>query len=171
MKILVVSDSHGDNQILKKIVSKYQRQVDFCIHCGDSEMGAHDPLINSFKMVKGNMDYENFPDHQVIKDNPDKILVTHGHLYGVNFDLLKLKLFAESLKANVVLFGHTHMLMADYNDGMLFVNPGSISQPRGKYSYLGGTYAIINDHDNMFQVNFFDRQFNLINNLQFVFKK
>ena len=40
MKYLVVSDNHGDRQILVDLVNHFQEQVDLFIHCGDSELPA-----------------------------------------------------------------------------------------------------------------------------------
>ncbi len=37
MKIVVVSDNHGDREIIQKIVDHYEGKVDGIFHCGDSE--------------------------------------------------------------------------------------------------------------------------------------
>ena len=58
MKYLVVSDSHGDRQILVDLVRHFENSVDFFIHCGDSELPAKDELWNVFHVVGGNCDYE-----------------------------------------------------------------------------------------------------------------
>lgn len=38
MKILVVSDNHGDRDCLVDLVNHYEGQVDALFHCGDSEL-------------------------------------------------------------------------------------------------------------------------------------
>ncbi|WP_439646132.1 metallophosphoesterase family protein [Lentilactobacillus senioris] len=61
MKLLVVSDSHGDRQIIADLLDHYQDQVEAVIHCGDSELKATDSLLDRLTMVQGNMDLANFP--------------------------------------------------------------------------------------------------------------
>lgn len=40
MKYLIVSDNHGDRNILVEIVNRYVDRVDHMFHCGDSELKA-----------------------------------------------------------------------------------------------------------------------------------
>ncbi len=45
-------------------------------------------------------------------------------------------LWAKREKADIVLFGHTHVAKTEYAEGVYFVNPGSPSCPReGRPSY------------------------------------
>ena len=37
------------------------------------------------------------------------------------------------VKPHVVVFGHTHHPFCEPLDGVLFLNPGSVTQPRGSY--------------------------------------
>ena len=37
----------------------------------------------------------------------------------------------------------THQLGVEVINGKLLLNPGSISYPRGKYTAIGGTFAIV----------------------------
>ncbi|WP_303220499.1 metallophosphoesterase family protein, partial [Enterococcus asini] len=57
MKYLVVSDNHGDRQILVDLVNHFQEQVDLFIHCGDSELPADDELFAIYQGVGGNCDF------------------------------------------------------------------------------------------------------------------
>ncbi|MCY9807332.1 metallophosphoesterase [Lentilactobacillus senioris] len=166
MKLLVVSDSHGDRQIVADLLDHYQNQVDAVIHCGDSEMQSTDPLLDQLIMVQGNMDLANFSLIQKKIIDNQTILITHGHRFGVNGGLLKLELLAQQENANLVFFGHSHQLGAEENRGRIFVNPGSISQPRGKYAFIGGTYAIVEAQSNRVTIQFYDRNFNLIPELE-----
>ena len=54
---------------------------------------------------------------------------------------------------------------------MLLVNPGSISQPRGQYAYIGGTFAIIDIAKDSYEVQFYNRELRPIKELNFVFKR
>ncbi|KRM93697.1 phosphoesterase [Lentilactobacillus senioris DSM 24302 = JCM 17472] len=166
MKLLVVSDSHGDRQIIADLLDHYQDQVEAVIHCGDSELKATDSLLDRLTMVQGNMDLANFPLIQKKIIDNQTILVTHGHRFGVNGGLLKLELLAQQENANLVFFGHTHQLGAEISHGQIFINPGSIAQPRGKYAFIGGTYAIVETLNNQVTVKFYDRNFDPIPELE-----
>jgi predicted phosphodiesterase len=50
-------------------------------------------------------------------------------------------------------------------DGILCLNPGSVSQPRGRYNIK--MYAIIEPTPDTFQISYLDREHQLIPNLQF----
>lgn len=166
MKIVVVSDSHGDRQIVQEIVDRYVDKVDGIFHCGDSELSIDDPLIDKLHIVKGNMDLAAFADHDLETIGDQTVLTVHGHHQNVNSGLLNLELYGRSLSANIELFGHTHQLTATFDDHILFVNPGSISQPRGEYAKIGGTYAIIDSDDQQYIVQYYNRRFQPLNNLK-----
>ncbi|GAA2977160.1 metallophosphoesterase [Lentilactobacillus parakefiri] len=169
MKIVVVSDSHGDRGIIQELVSKYAGKVAGIFHCGDSELPLDDPLVSQLQIVRGNMDFAEFPEQVVQEVNGKRILLTHGHHQNVNGGLLNLELYARSLSADIVLFGHTHQLGATFDDQMLFVNPGSIADPRGQYASLGGTYAIISMDQKYYTVQYCNRQFEPVANLELRF--
>lgn len=169
LKILVVSDSHGDHQIISDLIDRYDHQVDGIFHCGDSELDLTDPLIPHLHIVKGNMDHAAFANQELVTLDQQTILLTHGHLQNVNTGLLNLELLAKSEAAKIVLYGHTHQLGVVKDQGILFINPGSISFPRGQYAYLGGTYAIVSLENFHLIVQFYDRKFNALNNLRFCF--
>ncbi|WP_057896102.1 metallophosphoesterase [Liquorilactobacillus oeni] len=169
---LVVSDSHGDRDILAKLVDKYQGKVTKMFHCGDSELSPDDSIFDNFKVVTGNCDYDpRFEETLLEKSGDELVLLTHGHLYGVNNGMQRLSLLAEEKAATIVLFGHTHLLGAEYRKNCLFLNPGSISFPRGTYSYLGGTYALIKVGADFFEVQYYDRKCVKIPELALVFKR
>ncbi|QYH52124.1 metallophosphoesterase [Liquorilactobacillus hordei] len=171
-KILVVSDSHGDRDILVKLLKKYKGQVTAMFHCGDSELEPDDELFNDFHVVKGNCDYDSrFAKKVVVKVGSENVLLTHGHLYGVNSGLNSLNLLAQENKATIALFGHTHLLGAEMVKECLFLNPGSISFPRGEYSNIGGTYALIDSTVQNLHVQFYNRDFEAIPNLAMDYKR
>ncbi len=55
MKILAVSDTHGDRDILAAIL-KQQPNLDGYFYAGDSELPANDPLFKIYRAVAGNID-------------------------------------------------------------------------------------------------------------------
>ncbi|WP_125607671.1 metallophosphoesterase [Lapidilactobacillus bayanensis] len=172
MKLVVVSDSHGDEQILQVIVDHYQGQVDALIHCGDSELSWDDPLRQHFQIVQGNMDFDqNFPLTVTTEIAGQKILVVHGHRYGVNFGLEQLALLAQEQQADLVFYGHTHQLACAMNQQRLFLNPGSISQPRGRFVSLRGTYAVVEVNGAEINVQYYQRNLQPVPGLNFQFTK
>lgn len=157
-KVLIVSDNHGDRAILSQLAERWKDKVELMIHCGDSGIPSDDPLMQSFTRVAGNNDWHlGYDPDQLVLVNGNRFLVTHGHHYGVNSSLTPLMLKGESVGADVVCFGHTHQLLATVERGMLMVNPGSISLPRGRYASLGGTFAIVELLPKNFVVDFYDR--------------
>ena len=55
-----------------------------------------------------------------------RILLCHGHTYGVKQSLIAAGYAAEEQNLDVFLFGHTHRPLVDMRGKALFLNPGSI---------------------------------------------
>ena len=51
MKYLIVSDNHGDRQILVDLLAEFSGKVDTFIHCGDSELQPSDPFGKPIKWL------------------------------------------------------------------------------------------------------------------------
>lgn len=171
MKYLVVSDNHGDREILVDIVKQRAGEMDVLFHCGDSELEADDQLWETFDVVKGNCDFvRGYERVKVIDTGCDRVFLTHGHLYDVNMGLERLAYATQEAEATIVLFGHTHCLGAEYVSHQLFLNPGSISQPRGKYRDLP-TYAIINSDDTRYEVTYYNRSHDKQDDLTVIINK
>ena len=132
-RILIVSDSHGSTELLEGIEKKHRNEVDLMIHCGDSELAETDAAICNFKSVKGNCDFfGDFPEQDTHEIDGKKVLVTHGHLYSVKSTLVNLFYKAKEMQADVVCFGHSHLLGVEMVEDVLFINPGSIRLPRSR---------------------------------------
>lgn len=158
MKILVVSDSHGDRNVLVELIKEHEKKVDQMLHCGDSELEANDEVWNTMLSVKGNTDYDsNYPVTRIVEVEKERVFMAHGHLHDVKFSMKKMLYEAESADAGFAFFGHTHKLGAELDEasGILLLNPGSIAQPRGRYNIK--TYAIVEANDQMIHVDFYDR--------------
>lgn len=159
MKALVISDNHREADILTAVVAKMGPQVDVLIHCGDSELDPHQDPMRNFQAVKGNNDYGlDYPKELLLPAGSERIFVSHGHLQKVNFSLTPLMLTGQSQKASIICYGHTHQLGVAQDKGMLILNPGSISFPRGQYAQLGGTFAVVEAQSDRFIVDFYNRQ-------------
>ena len=48
---------------------------------------------------------------------------------------------AREKKADIVLFGHTHQALAEYDDGLYILNPGSLHGSMGTYGIIDITKA------------------------------
>lgn len=133
MKVLIVSDTHGREQFLFNTLQRVS-PIDLLIHLGDFEGG--EEYIKAIvpcqkEMVSGNNDFFNdLPKEKMILLGKYYIMLTHGHRYGVNSGTVSLKEAARKNKADIVMFGHTHVPMIDLKDDVWAINPGSLALPR-----------------------------------------
>ncbi|MEH7354294.1 metallophosphoesterase [Neobacillus drentensis] len=140
-KVLVISDSHGLTKELEIIRERHLKEVDLMIHCGDSQLMPDDKAISGYLTVMGNCDFGGgYPMETISEAAGRKFFITHGHRYSVKSTLMKLKYKAQEVNADIVCFGHSHVLGAEVIDGTLFLNPGSIRLPRER---LEKTYVIL----------------------------
>jgi putative phosphoesterase len=132
MKILIVSDTHGRNQSYVKVIEKVS-PIDVMIHLGDTQ--GSEEYIESvtpcrIEMVSGNNDFFNgYPKEKIVQIGKYSVMLTHGHRYGVNYSTYDIKETARRNKADIVMFGHTHVPMIDLSDSVWLVNPGSLTLP------------------------------------------
>jgi len=158
MKYLIASDIHGSAYYCKKLLQLYEMvQANALVLLGD--ILYHGPrnelprdynpkeviaLLNDFVKknrilcVRGNCDAEvdqmvlNFPilaNYAVIELGGHFTYLTHGHVMGEE-NPPKLK------EGDILIQGHTHIPKHSQKDGVLFLNPGSISIPKAN-SYNG----------------------------------
>lgn len=133
MKALVFSDSHGRLDNLLEVM-KQHKDCEAIFHLGDVE-GDENRLRSTTPhpvyMVRGNCDYySKCQDNMVIEWAGKRIAMTHGHRY-INFDGIEgLRYYGEQEKADIVMFGHTHVPFLEEMDDRVYLNPGSISKPR-----------------------------------------
>lgn len=138
-RILVFSDTHGSIATAQRIITETEG-IECILHLGDNARDAEElRRVTNLRVinVRGNCDYDpSFPEKQLITIDGVRILLVHGHQYRVESSLLRLSLAAREAEASVVCFGHTHRALCAYEDGLLLLNPGSISRPRdGARSY------------------------------------
>lgn len=133
MKVLIVSDTHGRDSNLEEAVLQ-EAPFDYLIHCGDVE--GREFFIEALAecpccIVAGNNDFfSDLPKEEEIVLAGKKILVTHGHYYGVSMDVYGLVDEARDRECDMVIYGHTHKPYAAKIDEILVVNPGSLAYPR-----------------------------------------
>ena len=150
MKILVLSDSHGRVDRIAEAVKLHKNTLDLVIFLGD---GVNDtkycesalagvPLIS----VSGNhedatstfMSQDKAPSELMLNLDGYKLLLMHGHKFGVKGGLVRALSYAYAKGADMLLFGHTHTPYEKYypegteltsgtsERGIYAFNPGSI---------------------------------------------
>lgn len=132
MKILVFSDSHSEHAFMERTMEAVR--PDCVLHLGDfledgETISMEYPEVR-FYQVPGNCDaYRNHRDLPEILQpviGGVRFYMTHGHLHHVKSMEGILLRAAEEAKADIVLYGHTHMPVCYQEESGLWVmNPGA----------------------------------------------
>jgi hypothetical protein len=164
LKVLIVSDNHKDEYRLEELINIYENEIDLWLHCGDSEFGLDHPLWNTYKTVRGNMDWESqFPAIRIEQVKDTTFGMLHGHKHQVKFTLDGMADVAAENNASIIFYGHTHVAEVNEQAGVYFINPGSISQPRGQLRV--GSYAIYEENSDGSFIRFYDWDHNELRDL------
>lgn len=138
MKICVCSDSHGNTAHLEKIIA--WEKPDLLLFLGDGLRdldGLDFPPGCVVYRVRGNCDFiSSEPELRLLTVEKHRILMVHGHRLGVKNDLLRLGLMASQQKADIVVYGHTHVPAAQQEGDRLYLCPGSVGGAAGAYLML-----------------------------------
>lgn len=127
VRVALISDIHGR---LSEKARRCLEKCDYIVCAGDteslsilSEMEAMKPLT----AVRGNCDWRpwasDLPKDDILKVEDVTIYVIH------NIDHLSFE--PDPQRIDVVVYGHTHRSRQYYKNDVLYVNPGSASEPRG----------------------------------------
>lgn len=150
MKWFIASDIHGSAYCCKMMLERYKEEKadrllllgDILYHGPRNDL----PLCYAPKeviamlsekgsetlSVRGNCDCEvdqmvlPFPvlaDYTVLDTGSRLIFATHGHLFSPSRPL-------PMKKGDILLSGHTHVPRCEETDGLVFLNPGSVSIPK-----------------------------------------
>lgn len=143
MRILVLSDSHGDESAIQRAVLA-QPRAEVVIHLGDGEAECARARRSfpekMFLQVRGNCDWASeLPVTGLFETEGVKVFYTHGHAYGVKSGLYNAVCGAREQGARVLLYGHTHKALMDYEDGLYILNPGSLSGYGASYGTVDVT--------------------------------
>jgi putative phosphoesterase len=133
MKIGVFSDTHGDISNARRFFDRLA-PLDCLFHLGDYAADG-EKLSKLFDCpvyaVRGNCDYRSdMPLERQVDLGGKRFLLVHGHQY-YNFNSLLYR--GEEIRADMILFGHTHMPDLSADGPRLILNPGSLSRPRGGF--------------------------------------
>ncbi|AUH00174.1 phosphodiesterase [Pectobacteriaceae bacterium CE70] len=153
MKLMFASDLHGSLTATETVLTQFERSgAQWLVLLGDFlNHGPRNPLpenylpaevavkLNEYApriiAVRGNCDSEvdqmllQFPmmaPWQQVLLPQCRLFLTHGHLYHPDQ--------RPPLQANdVLVYGHTHIPVAERHDDIYCFNPGSVSLPKGGY--------------------------------------
>ncbi len=162
MKLMFASDIHGSLPATEKVLAIFARSgAQWLVLLGDllnhgprnALPDGYNPAAVAEKLntvadkiiaVRGNCDSEvdqmllhfpvTAPFAQVLLPT-SRLFVTHGHLYHPE----KLPPLAAN---DVLIFGHTHLPVAQRREAFYFFNPGSVSIPKGGFE---ASYGMLDD--------------------------
>ena len=128
MKILVLSDSHGNVDNMIRAVERVRPcQV---LHLGDCQrdLAALQAAFPGLSMtgVPGNCDWGSCDQpERLLELGGVRILMLHGHTRNVKSSPMAAMYAAKEYGAQVLLFGHTHIPLVDNDGALLTLNPGA----------------------------------------------
>jgi uncharacterized protein len=152
MKIGIISDIHGYPENFKKALMHFEG-CDMILCAGDVLYhGPRNPILEGYNpqalvneisknqvpmlIARGNCDAEvdlmvldlpMIPQFFVYEKENIRFVVAHGH----DVDEGKLRDIGRLYKADIVVTGHTHVRKYEAFLDTLYINPGSISVPKG----------------------------------------
>lgn len=158
MKWMIASDLHGSAKYVRLLTEAYAREgADRLLLLGDllyhgprndlppdydpkQVIALLSPLKERIFCVRGNCDTEvdqmvlPFPilaDYCLLESRNRLIYGTHGHIYNLQNP-------PPLAPGDVLLCGHTHIPANQEQDGLLYLNPGSVSIPKenSPHSYM-----------------------------------
>jgi uncharacterized protein len=126
----IISDTHG---LLRREALDALRGSELIIHAGD--VGNAEILETLRKIapvvaVRGNVDTapwaEELPETNIVEVGAHRIFILH--------DRSQLAIDPAHAGFAAVVFGHTHKPLAEFQEGVMFLNPGSAGPRRFKLS-------------------------------------
>ena len=141
MKVLVLSDSHGN---VANMIQAVEREAPrMILHLGDCWRDGerlHDRFPElPFEQVYGNCDFlrGTRETEKLLYLGEKRVLMCHGHTYGVKSGIGGAIAAARKEGVDALLFGHTHTACCDLLEDLWVLNPGSIG------SLFSPTYGVI----------------------------
>ncbi|MDY0345082.1 MAG: phosphodiesterase [Bacilli bacterium] len=162
MKVLIASDIHGSSfyaEELQRVIESEKPDI-ICLLGDFLYSGPRNPVREDYNpkavveilnhyadkiiAVRGNCDADidlavlNFalPKRNELVINNRRLVLLHGD----DMDLHD----AQIKKGNIVLYGHTHRPQMAWADGVLVLNPGSLSFPKEGYPH---TYILMDEKE------------------------
>lgn len=149
MKVLVFSDSHGRKELVDRMLSKEPDCKDV-IFLGDGmsdvEWVREFYPDKRFTCVRGNNDWSYTVNTEAYKYfDGVTVFAAHGDKLDVRTTLFYLYKQASAVKAQLALYGHTHVskTVTEATSGVTAVNPGALCD---------GKYCVINIEKGKFEI-------------------
>lgn len=147
MKVIVISDSHGSKRNIDYALQTHP-DAKHVFFLGDTirDIEAVKEFYKDriFHIVKGNCDFsDNEKSADEIILGGKRIFYTHGHNFYVKSGCSALLERAQTVGADIALYGHTHIPKIEYINGIYLINPGSIGHSRE----TNNSYCIIDIKD------------------------
>jgi putative phosphoesterase len=151
VKVLVVSDTHGNTKGLRRLVEEVsaREDIDLFIHLGDDYddaevFGESDKAYVRVPGVFSEYYFgESVPNRRVVDLDGWRCLLSHTVTSHANDlpDDLKPEVLVAGKQVDAVLYGHTHIPELAGKNGVLFVNPGHLKTEDKKGH--SASYAIL----------------------------
>lgn len=153
MKIGVISDTHIPDKavdIPQKILDEF-KNVELIIHVGDLvDLSVLNKLKSTGKKVLavwGNMDpgevKKELPEKEILEVGKYRIGIMHGCGSPNKLTELLTSVFKDD-RVDMIIFGHSHNALNQWENGILFFNPGSATD---KVFAAFNSYGIIEIND------------------------
>ena len=146
MIVAAVADTHGKTESIRKRLAVLN--PDHILFAGDlykDGLKIASALHIPCTCVVGNCDGSRGRQEETVNVSGQKILVVHGHQYGVKRDLNRLYYHGIEMGVDAVVFGHTHYPVCERINGLWLVNPGSPVSPRLSHQ---GSFASLEIDEN-----------------------
>ena len=144
MDIVIASDTHGKAERLAEVMRRTGAVVLLFLGDGLRDLHVVDESV-TVRAVRGNCDWSltaDAPELRLEIFGGVRILMMHGHRYGVKGDLAEALAVAAENEADVLLYGHTHVPFektfpvgtpllrgGTLQKPLLAVCPGSLGEP------------------------------------------
>lgn len=155
MKIGIMSDTHRKLGKAKRVIDYLAKEgVEYIIHAGDIvEIEVLEYIKEKnieYKAVYGNN------DSHLLKYQNDFNLVEEPYYFYLNKKKIKLmhKPYYLSADADIIIFGHTHDVHTEMNNGRLFLNPGETCGRDTDYS----NFLILDIGEDKYKLNHYFRK-------------
>ncbi|MCL2244037.1 MAG: YfcE family phosphodiesterase [Treponema sp.] len=150
-KLLLLSDTHGNITALKTVLRWANDHVPpndtICsaafLGDGISDLRPASDAAGfscNWALTGGNNDYGYQSEAGVFDFGENRFFMCHGHRHSLYGGYHTLIASARNNGANAALFGHSHVPLLKYADGIFLINPGSVGNPRSK---IGASFAVI----------------------------
>ena len=152
MQIVVISDTHGRNEVLQELRERHPQASAF-LHCGDSE--TLESYLDGYVSVQGNNDYyADYPQEVILNLENVRVFMTHGQFlrHHNRYEILVSK--AKEHDCTLVFHGHTHIFDVRVINGITLVNPGSLYHSRDMSPPSYALVTIESNHISAQRINY-----------------